>query len=47
VLEVLVAPAVTISPITSSSTAVAVCGVTLVVTGVAVLIRWPPRNWNW
>jgi hypothetical protein len=38
---------VVVSPITPGTTAVAVVGLALVVPGVAVLIWWLHRNWNW
>ena len=38
---------VVISPITPWTTAVAVVGLALVVPGVAFLIWWLLRNWNW
>jgi len=47
VVALLGATVVMISPITPWTTTVALLGLALVVPGVAVLIRWLLRNWNW
>jgi uncharacterized membrane protein HdeD (DUF308 family) len=41
------ATVVMISPITPWTTAATVLGLALVVPGVAILVWWLLRNWNW
>ena len=47
ILTLVGAAAIMISPITSWTLPVALAGSALVLWGVAVLVRWLLRNWNW
>ena len=47
IVTLLGAAAIMISPITSWTAVVALCGSALVVSGLATLLWWLLRNWNW